>query len=449
MRVYIDCTHTYHSELNTGIQRVVRNIVNHAEVAGKALGVECIPVVLTTHGYVRITHLNYSFKKRVLFRSRWRLNDYYFRLIGVLKKLLPFPSIVRFLTASKYEFGLVRLILLGLFPLRWLRHLMNRLSAGFKSTIKSFPRPSAGDVLFLPDSFWAYSFLGAVSEAKNIGVIVIAIIHDIFPVTQPKFVDKIERTKFESSLPKLYKHVDGFLCNSDYTKRTLIEYFQSQPFYQDWETKCFDYFHLGAELDTNSVGRIRDSIKKPFNDSAPAYLTVGTIEPRKNHIYLLKVFDELWKAGNLAKLVIVGKAGWLCDETMTYIRSHSMIGTRLFFIDDANDSELDYCYSHAKALLYPAIIEGFGLPLIEAQKKGLPVFASDIPVFHEVAGTSAAYFDNTNPQSLADMLLEYDRTGIFPADGPNEFTWPTWAESTSQMLTKLTRMANNKQPAIS
>jgi alpha-1,2-rhamnosyltransferase len=112
-------------------------------------------------------------------------------------------------------------------------------------------------------------------------------------------------------------------------------------------------------------------------------------------------------------------------------------------MDDVTDTELDYCYTHAKALLFSAIVEGFGLPIIEALHKGLPVFASDIPVFHEVGGAYVSYFDQTTPASLVSLLQAYEASGTFPAKLPTGFTWPGWSASTAELITRLTELVSS------
>ncbi|MES2536574.1 MAG: glycosyltransferase family 1 protein [Pseudomonadota bacterium] len=436
MRIYIDCTDTYHSDLNTGIQRVVRNLVNHSKEAGNALGVECIPVMIVGDGYVPVQQLQYDFKKRSAFRLRARLNDYYLQTMRAIAKRSPSAAFNRFILASKHEFGLTRLVVQTLWPLSRMLRWRQRSPA---TEIRL--RPGQGDVLLLVDSLWNYNFLDTANIAKRDGAKVIALIYDIIPISHPQLVDARNRINFEACFPTLYSCADGYLCISDYTRKTLVDYFRSQPYCTGLDAKGFDFFHLGAELDAiDAKGAVRTGFRETFESDSLAYLMVGTIEPRKNHVYLLRVFEQLWAEGSKASLVIVGRIGWLCDDVVTAIRTHPQFGNRLFFFSDASDAELDYCYAHADALLFPAIIEGFGLPLIEAQKKGLPVFASDIPVFREVAGDSVAYFDHSDPATLALMLQEHERTGIFPAKGPAGFTWPDWAASTSQMLTRLLRM---------
>ena len=137
----------------------------------------------------------------------------------------------------------------------------------------------------------------------------------------------------------------------------------------------------------------------------------------------------------------------MCEEILDAIQRHHRAGRQLFFMDDVTDTELDYCYTHARALLFPAMVEGFGLPMIEALKNGLPVFASDIPVFREVGGEYATYFDPVNPSSLKDLLQTYESTGVYPALLPDGFSWPDWSQSTEELLTQLAALASFEEVA--
>ncbi len=446
MRIFIDCTDTYRSELNTGIQRVVRNIVNHAENTGNALGVQCIPVTLGLNNYTQVKYLRYGLNKRFAFRLRAKTNNYYSKITRLIAKFVPSPKLKHFITASKHDFSLAKIIVYAISPLILAWRFVRHRPSTHESLTSFYAQPRSGDILLLLDSVWNYDFNQVASKAKDAGATIFVIIYDIIPLSHPQFVDQRNVSNFETCLPKLYDCVDGFICISNYTKETLQNYLSKQSYACNLNAKYFDFFHLGAELDViDKRERIRTAITKPFNSGLPVYLSVGTIEPRKNHAYLLKVFDLLWTEGSHVNLVIIGRIGWLCDEVLIAIRSHPKYGIHLFFIDDATDRELEHAYLNAKALLFPAIVEGFGLPLIEAQMKGLPVFASDIPVFREVAGSSAAYFDNTDPKILASMLKEYERSGIFPADGPASFTWLNWPQSTEQLLTRVLAQYSLKQ----
>jgi alpha-1,2-rhamnosyltransferase len=200
----------------------------------------------------------------------------------------------------------------------------------------------------------------------------------------------------------------------------------------------FRNFTLGVDPDDLASERqVRTKIGSVFSPARPVYLAVGTLEPRKNHAYLLQVFQKLWDAGNNSALLIVGRVGWMCEELLESIQRHPRFGQQLFFMDDVNDAELGYCYAHARALLFSSLVEGFGLPIIEALRRGLPVFASDIPVFREVGGEYLVYFDPVAPVSLVNLLREYEASGIYPARPPADFRWPDWSQSTTELLNQL------------
>ncbi len=102
--------------------------------------------------------------------------------------------------------------------------------------------------------------------------------------------------------------------------------------------------------------------------------------------------EELWKRGIDVHFVIVGRYGWMSDVLQRRILEHEEHRKRLHWLQNANDAELHCLYSSAHALVFASLAEGFGLPIIEAANDGLPVIASDIPIFREVGGKNISYF---------------------------------------------------------
>jgi alpha-1,2-rhamnosyltransferase len=164
---------------------------------------------------------------------------------------------------------------------------------------------------------------------------------------------------------------------------------------------------------------------------------VSTIEPRKNHGYLLDAFERAWAAGSTARLCIAGRIGWKCDALLERIRNHPELNRRLFMFNDLSDTSLEYAYAQASALVFPSFVEGFGLPLVEAMQRGLPAMGSDIAVFREIGGEFMAYFDLLDPQSLADLIETYQRSGQFPAARDvADWRWIGWREASEQLATR-------------
>jgi alpha-1,2-rhamnosyltransferase len=370
------------------------------------------------------------------------LSRFYRKIVDAIIKTSPFTRFNNFITASKHEFGLIRCVIL----------LASYVSKPFITHRESASGPEIaalkGDLILIPDAIWTYNFWDAAIKAKNNGALVVALIHDIIPISHPQFAGKSQKEKFEFCLSKMSTIADGYLGNSNFTTTTLLDFLEASQLVPNKNMLIADFFHLGAELDTIKTSeQIRPRVRNLFSTDESVYLMVGTIEPRKNHLYSLQVFSELWEKKINAKLVIVGRIGWLCDEIVQAIRYHPMFGKYLFLLTDTSDAELEFCYMHAKALIFPTIVEGFGLPIIEAQQKGLPVFASDLTVLREVASDSAAYFDNTVPQTLADMLYAFETEGVFPAKGPESFNWPDWEVSTRDLISKLLDMTKKIEAA--
>lgn len=141
---------------------------------------------------------------------------------------------------------------------------------------------------------------------------------------------------------------------------------------------------------------------------APALLMVGTLEPRKGHAQVLAAMERLWQRGEAASLVIVGRAGWQVQALVERLRGHAEAGRRLHWLEGASDEYLEAVYAASSGLLMASEGEGFGLPLIEAARHGLPLLVRDLPVFREVAGPHASYFpDSGDAELLADAVAAW------------------------------------------
>jgi glycosyltransferase involved in cell wall biosynthesis len=135
-------------------------------------------------------------------------------------------------------------------------------------------------------------------------------------------------------------------------------------------------------------------------------LFVGTLEPRKNLLSLLKAFVQvLEKTDVRPQLVIAGGEGWLIDDTLEFARS-STVARRLRFAGYLNDEELRALYSSCRAFIYPSLYEGFGLPPLEAMACGAPVIAGRIPALQEVLGDTALLVEPLDVDTLGRRIVE-------------------------------------------
>jgi glycosyltransferase involved in cell wall biosynthesis len=166
-------------------------------------------------------------------------------------------------------------------------------------------------------------------------------------------------------------------------------------------------------------------------------LYVGTIEPRKNLITLVKAFEDVLRSTTLRpQLVIAGKQGWLNDELFTYI-DKANLGDRLCLTGYLGDDELRALYSACRVMVYPALYEGAGLPTLEAMSCGAPVITTNTPAIAEMVGDNARLFAPTDARALAQHLVELlknpdareslSRAGLQHAA---QFTWERAARET-------------------
>ena len=145
----------------------------------------------------------------------------------------------------------------------------------------------------------------------------------------------------------------------------------------------------------------------PSPDSASStivpVLAVGTIEPRKNHLRLLRAWDLL--PDPRPALVLVGRRGWQCANIVAAIEQEQR-GGHVHWHEDLADGEMYRYMRHAAALIYPSLLEGFGFPPLEAMSLGTPVVAGDNAALRETLGDAARFCDPLDIRSIAQTIDE-------------------------------------------
>jgi len=161
----------------------------------------------------------------------------------------------------------------------------------------------------------------------------------------------------------------------------------------------------------------------------PYLLTVGTIEPRKNHRRLLAAWRTL--AAPRPRLVVLGRRGWECAEIVADLE-RAVRDEGVLWREDVDDETVYAFMAHARALVYPSRFEGFGFPPLEAMALGTPVVAGDTPALREVLGDAARFCDPTEEDDLSAALhdmLSAPGTGHRERERAAEFRWRASAEA--------------------
>ncbi|MGN6312919.1 MAG: glycosyltransferase family 4 protein [Rhodanobacteraceae bacterium] len=280
------------------------------------------------------------------------------------------------------------------------------------------------------------AYKSAFCELRNRGIKQYFVVYDLLPILRPDCFDPLLLSFFRAWCESIAELADGILCIS----RSVADQFecwlhQGRPGRK--RPLGIGYFHLGADFgdEQELPAGIYESRLPDGLANRPTVLMVGTLEPRKGHAQVLRAFERLWERGIELNLLIIGRPGWLSEAMIQQLRGHPEHGSRLHWLDDADDALLRAAYRRASALLMASEGEGFGLPLIEAAHYDLPLIVRDLPVFREVAGERAFYFSGLNPDDLASALQEWlrlDAEGRAPQS--NGIQWLTWRESAAQLV---------------
>lgn len=299
--------------------------------------------------------------------------DYYVeRLIASLEQYYP-----NRLELTGYRFGFWRRKFVGLCR-----------RFGFQPLLELFVWRKA-DVVLSTD----FIALPSLRRSKRV-----LFVYDLAFLDHPEFVRKRNLIALKRFCPPSIREADAIVTISDFTKARLEHHFPDlrasvvvtpvPP--AETESKPAD---LGANLSAKGV-------------KAGAYiLYVGTIEPRKNLENLVNAYGQL-DEGTRAKyaLVLAGGKGWEDEKILRAIAAARQKGLNIILPGYVSEAEKAALYASAACFVLPSHYEGFGMPILEAMRYGVPVAASDIPVFHEVAGDAAVYFDQNKPGAIADGL---------------------------------------------
>lgn len=282
---------------------------------------------------------------------------------------------------------------------------------------------------------------GLFERYADRGVKCAALVYDLLPVRLPEvFPPGADQTHAQwLATIASFDAAVGISANvADDLTHWLIETGHAKP------TFAVGHIRLGSDTETFAGWRRPDSAL--FGTAASAllehdmtFLMVGTLEPRKGYLQTLEAFSALWQAHFPGNLVILGREGWvgLPDEqrrdipdTVKRIVKHPEYKKRLHWLRDANDAELQGVYQLADCLIAASYGEGFGLPLVEAARHGLPTLARDIAVFREVAPAGTRFFTADDADTLAQAISSvfWERPQR-PLETPPTPSWNDCAEA--------------------
>jgi glycosyltransferase involved in cell wall biosynthesis len=226
----------------------------------------------------------------------------------------------------------------------------------------------------------------------------IYLVHDLIPIDHPEYVRPGHAERHAARIEAISTTAAATIVNSMQTKRDLLKHVQR-------------YHGNMEDVFVAPLGVDRRFIPQQANDleSEPYFLIIGTIEPRKNHLFMLQVWRALvQKLGKAApKLVIVGRRGWENENVIDMIERCDQIGDHVIECGRVPDAVLHRLLLGARAVLFPSFAEGYGLPLVEGLSSSVPVICSDLPVFHELGHGVPDYLDPLDGPGWMETIIDY------------------------------------------
>lgn len=249
------------------------------------------------------------------------------------------------------------------------------------------------------------------------------LVHDLIPITHPEFCRAGERERHEARIRTILTTAVGIIGNSQATLDSLVGYGRRQSLPEPPS--------LAAWLGTTTLPR---PATPPAPRPRPVFIVLGTIEGRKNHLMLLHVWARLLqRLGDSApQLLIIGQRGWECEQVFALLDRSERLRDAVIEMGRCGDEELAGHLTTARALLFPSLAEGFGLPLVEALNSGTPVIASDLPVFREIGQAIPDFLNPLDGPAWERAILAYSEEDSPPRKAQlgriAGYRVPTWKD---------------------
>jgi len=312
---------------------------------------------------------------------------------------------------------------------------LNRLLEAIQSSLRAID-PAPGSIILLAGAFWIVGSYDLLKELRRQNVVVGIFIHDLIQIDNPEFVHKEATESFMRSLLDVAEVASFFTTNSAFVAREVRRFLARET---GLDTPVYPV-PLATEMRVPPSQPLEDAgIRAEFGDAGYA-LCVCTIEVRKNHIFLIRIWEQLLREGriDLPKLVFIGKWGWDVSYLRAELERTNYLDGLVLVMNDVPDSRLASLYRNSRFTLYPSFAEGWGLPIGESLVFGKPCIAAGVTSMPEVGGTLVRYIDPLDVEggiALVRALLDDPADlAAWTNQVATEFKPRRWADFAEQLL---------------
>ena len=360
-------------------------------------------------------------------------------LIDGLSLLSPFTGVAKYTyeNASRlkkeysksyewfYDYGFHSKNLIGSESATQSENILKKLKSFIVSNplLKSFIRKTLSAVsrLLSPsyDLYWQPNYIPQNVKAKK----VVTTVHDFSFHIQPEWHPEERFKYYQKKFWKKAAASDWIITGSNFTKQEIVKY-------MNYPEENITVIHHAVDHDIYRLYNEDElqTTKEKFGLNDTFLLFVGSIEPRKNLLNLLKAYHLLpEKIKKDYPLILAGFKGWENKEIMQEIKKEKEYIQYLGYL---SNKELAHVYSLATVFIYPSLYEGFGIPPLEAMACGTAVIASNAASIPEVCGNAAVYINPNNSmditEKIIDLLEKPDKRTALAGKGlvhSKRFTW--------------------------
>jgi glycosyltransferase involved in cell wall biosynthesis len=257
-------------------------------------------------------------------------------------------------------------------------------------------------------------------------------VHDLTFMHYPEYAQPGLVTYLNAAVPRSIRTARLVLADSESTKRDILDLLGTPP-----GKVRVAYAGVGPEFAPVSDAGVLNEVRARYGLAWPFVLSVGTLEPRKNHLRLIRSFAQILPAYPDLRLVLVGGKGWLYQDVKAEV-ARLALRERVVFPGFVTDADLPALYSLASVFAYPSLYEGFGLPVLEAMACGTPVVCSNASSLPEVAGDAALLVDPTDGGALAraldQALTDQPMRQVLRTRGQAQAARFTWSDAAGTLL---------------
>lgn len=267
----------------------------------------------------------------------------------------------------------------------------------------------------------------------GVSVPLVVSIHDVSYLEHPEYFSSFRANQLKLTVKRTAERAAKILTPSEFSKTAIMRHYGIGD-----DRIAVIPNAVSAQFAPMDRTAARQSIEAKYKIAAPFVLTIGDLQPRKNHLGLLKAFERVIAAHPHLPhhLVFTGKETWYSPKLHAAVAA-SPVASRVYFTGFVKDEDLVSFYGACDLFVYPSFYEGFGLPILEAMACGRAVACSNTTAMPEVASSAALLFDPNNAEEMAhaicDALLNPEVRSNLESAGLHraaEFSWERAAAAT-------------------